>query len=255
MYFYFDKSKYYISAKRYPYLNAEQIKKHNGFTQEVEGLIKEARGLSKLEERYKTIASLILCAFLVAIACAVLIYLNLGFLFTFSFLLIGLWGMISEALPDSAELKLRESTIKEKIDYLESELLKFEQLKKNFAEYWLSMNGWQFEKEVAKLYEAHGYNAVVTKGSDDGGIDIFLTKDGARYGVQCKNYRKPVAQVVIRELAGAMMHENLDGGIVIASSGYTKRAKEFASNKPIKLMDINDVLRMHGSVLKYTEGN
>lgn len=256
MYFYFDKSKYYISTKRYPYISKEQIKRHNDFAYEVEKLTKRAAELSEQDEKAKGIAGLAIGS----VPCLIIFIMllsnaDMGFIgavYTTLFISIPILGVcygISANLPASNEVKVLESSVKEQTEYLDSQLVEFEQLKKNYAEYWLSMNGWQFEKEVAKLYQAHGYDAVVTKGSDDGGIDIFLTKNGERLGVQCKNYRKPAAQVVVRELAGAMMHEQLDGGIVIASSGYTKRAKEFAENKPIKLLDINDVLRMHGNVL------
>ena len=87
------------------------------------------------------------------------------------------------------------------------------------------------------------------KGSGDGGIDIFLEKAGRRYGVQCKNHHKAIGPAAIRDLYGAMSHEGLDAGIFIASSGYTKGAKEFARNKAITLLDINNVLRMHAATL------
>lgn len=255
MYFYFDKGRFYISAKKFPYLSSEQIRTHNNSASEVEKMTKEARELSELEGKSKAVAGLVIGS----IPCLIIFMLlssgQTGFtgaLFSTIFISIPILGIcygISQNLPPSNDLKRLESDIRERTKRLDNELIAFEELKKKHAQYWLSMDGWQFEREVAKLYEAHGYHAIVTKGSDDGGIDIFLTKDGVRLGVQCKNYHKPVAQAVIRELAGAMMHENLDGGIVIASSGYTKRAKEFAENKSIKLLDINDVLRMHAAAL------
>ena len=105
-------------------------------------------------------------------------------------------------------------------------------------------------KEKSRNYIEHVVMMQwLQKAADDGGIDILLTKNGARFGVQCKNWHKPVAQSIVRELAGAILHANLDGGIVIASSGYTKRAKEFVESEAIniKLLDMNDVLRMHGA--------
>lgn len=222
---------------------------YNDFTYEVEKLTKHAAALSSSDEKRKNIVGVFLCALSVIIVCVIALNFNLHILIPFSMFLMGGWGMVSESLPVDPNLKLLEVDIKEKIQNLDNRLLEFEKLKKNYAEYWLSMNGWRFEKEVAKLYSAHGYSTVVTRGSDDGGIDIFLTKNGARFGVQCKNHSKPVAQAVIRELAGAMLHEGLDGGVVVVSSGYTKRAKEFAENKNIRLLDINDVLKMHAATL------
>lgn len=261
MYFYFDKSKYYISAKKYPYVSQEQIRNHNQAAEELEMLTKKGSQLSaEIEKRNNTgamILGLLLAApvfFLVLNAGENNFYLALFNTVFPALLTFGVgygiaFGIAEFISKNNPELKSQESIIRKKTQCLDKQLLTFEGLKKKHAQYWLSMDGWRFEREVAKLYAAHGYDAVVTKGSDDGGIDIFLTRNNTRLGVQCKNYHKPVAQAVIRELAGAMMHENLDGGIVIASSGYTKRAKEFAENKPIKLLDINDVLRMHAKTL------
>ena len=254
MYFYFDKNKYYVSAKKYPYISNERINRYNDSARELEQLTKIAAKRQSDDEKSRTSISLIIgVALCVAAWGLILSYMGKdGYVLALviSLPILGLcYGVLSQSLPVSSELRLLESSIKEKTEHLNSELLVFDNLKKRQAQYWLSMDGWQFEKEIAKLYEAHGYHAVVTKGSDDGGIDIFLAKNGTRLGVQCKNHSKPVAQAVIRELAGAMLHENLDGGIVIASSGYTKRAKEFVENKPIKLLDIHDVLRMHAGAL------
>jgi restriction endonuclease family protein len=162
-------------------------------------------------------------------------------------------AIVNEILDSSInsrhDLRELEQAIKEKKAYLDGELSKFKELEKKYAKYWLNLSGHQFEKEVAKLYEAHGYDVQVTKGSGDGGIDIFLEKAGRRYGVQCKNHHKAIGPAAIRDLYGAMSHEGLDAGIFIASSGYTKGAKEFARNKAITLLDINNVLRMHAATL------
>ena len=114
--------------------------------------------------------------------------------------------------------------------------------------HWLSMSGWEFEKEIAKLYEHQGYRASITKGSGDGGIDIVLYKDGVKSVVQCKNHHKPIGPASVRDLYGAMAHERVKKGIFISSNGYTRGAKEFSMAKQISLLDINDVIRMHEQV-------
>ena len=43
-------------------------------------------------------------------------------------------------------------------------------------EWWWTLDGWQFEQEVAKVFRMYGYKATVTKGSGDGGVDIILKK-------------------------------------------------------------------------------
>ena len=43
--------------------------------------------------------------------------------------------------------------------------------------WWWTLDGWQFEHEVARVFRLNGYKASVTKGSGDGGVDIILKKD------------------------------------------------------------------------------
>lgn len=87
------------------------------------------------------------------------------FFFGYGFLGLAAEGVSSVALRHNPEFKTLIQTIKENIPILEDELKKFDEMKKEYAQYWLSMDGWQFEREVAKLYRARGYDAVVTKGS------------------------------------------------------------------------------------------
>ena len=49
-------------------------------------------------------------------------------------------------------------------------------LEQNNRNYWIQMNGFQFEKEVASLFRNYGYDATVTSATADGGVDIILKK-------------------------------------------------------------------------------
>lgn len=248
------KNKYYVSAGKYPYLDREQIRRYNSQVKETGQITKTAIECQAEDEKNRTVIGLVVGVGL----CIIMWILILSYIgedgYVIALMLslptLGIcYGMLSNSLPVSPELKLLEATIEEKKKYLDNELLVFEEQKKKQARYWLSMSGYQFEKEIAKLYTAYNYNAQVTKGSGDGGIDIFLEKDGRRYGVQCKNHHRAIGPAAIRDLYGAMSHEGLDEGIFIASSGYTKGAKEFAHNKSMRLLDINDVLRMHAATI------
>lgn len=262
MYFYFHKDEYLVSAKKYPYVSNERIKQHNSIVREVEKLANEGYRLQSEAEKQNNITATIL-----GLIPAGVFYFYFLINFWQDEIFIGMITLLFPAFPiygiaygvvnailesttnNSHDLKDLERSIEEKKIYLDNELQMFEELKKKQAEHWLSMSGHQFEKGVARLYEAYGYDVQLTKGSGDGGIDIFLENDGQRYGVQCKNHHGAIGPAAIRDLYGAMSHEGLDGGIFIASSGYTKGAKEFADNKAIRLLDINDVLRMHAATL------
>lgn len=113
---------------------------------------------------------------------------------------------------------------------------------------WTSMSGHVFEKQVGELYRQMGYFVEVTKGSGDGGIDIYLEKSGIRYAVQCKNHNKPISPAAVRDLYGAMMHDRLSNGVFISSGGFTKGAREFAKGK-MELLEVRDLVRMNSQIM------
>lgn len=116
--------------------------------------------------------------------------------------------------------------------------------KRRTYEYWMEIDPYEFEREIAKVFERCGYAAKVTKGSDDGGVDIVLSKGQRRGAVQCKRHGKKVGPAVIRELYGAMAHNKYSFGYVVCPSGFTDRAYEFSKNKNIKLVGLKRIVDM-----------
>jgi len=113
-------------------------------------------------------------------------------------------------------------------------------------DYWRNMDGLAFEHEVAKLYSAIGFKAILTPGSGDGGVDIILTKAGARTVAQCKAHAKPVGVKAARELRASIIDFEADSGLLITLNGITKPAQEYISDKPISVIDVKDLVRMAG---------
>ena len=111
--------------------------------------------------------------------------------------------------------------------------------------WWWSLDGYQFEQEVAKLFILHGYKATVTKGSGDGGVDIILKKDGYKAIVQCKHHQNPVPPEPVRALWGLKDDYNADEVIMVASSGLTSASADFVRNKPnYRILTLDDIIRM-----------
>lgn len=113
-------------------------------------------------------------------------------------------------------------------------------------QYWCQFNGWEFEKEVAKLYRTGGFDAQVTKGSNDGGVDIILRDEYNRITiVQCKHHKNPVSVEPIRALWGCMQDFNADSATFIASSGFTNGCYEFVKDKPnYTLLTLDDLAHL-----------
>lgn len=106
----------------------------------------------------------------------------------------------------------------------------------------------EFELLVGEAFRRKGFTVQETgQGGADGGIDLVLLKDGEKYLVQCKQWRRQLVQVnVVRELFGVMAAEGAKGGFVVISGRFTEDAKTFAQGKNLQLIEgaeLNDMIR------------
>ena len=104
------------------------------------------------------------------------------------------------------------------------------------------MNGLEFEHWVASLFRRRGYTVSLTANSGDHGIDLVLSKAGHSTVAQCKRWTDPVGEPVLRDFYGAMMNAGIENGIVVATSTFTDSAVNFVKGKPIRLIDIDELL-------------
>jgi HJR/Mrr/RecB family endonuclease len=118
------------------------------------------------------------------------------------------------------------------------------ELKRRQYQFWISLDPYDFEKEVAVLFERQGYKASVTKGSGDGGIDILREKDGLQGIAQCKRFKNKVGPGPIRDLYGTMKAGNYKFGIAVCPSGFSDKAYEFSKGKNIKLIRLKQIMEM-----------
>jgi len=97
---------------------------------------------------------------------------------------------------------------------------------------------YQFEKVVGLIYQSQDYRLTRRGGANpDGGIDLIVEKDGERAAVQCKRWKKWKVDVPkVRELFGAMTHEGLTRGVIVALNGFTLEAKQLAVEHNIDIV-------------------
>ena len=94
--------------------------------------------------------------------------------------------------------------------------------------YWEFLDGYAFERATAEVLNKHQFNAVVTPGSGDGGIDIEVTRNGLKGVVQCKAHMASVGPHVVRDLYGVIHHSER----VSASSCPGAASPEAQSTSP-----------------------
>jgi restriction system protein len=108
----------------------------------------------------------------------------------------------------------------------------------------------EFERMVGETFRQRGYVVTGFGGSGpDGGVDLALMKDGERFLVQCKHWRKDqVGITVVRELNGVMAAMDAHGGYVVTGGQFTREAREFAKGTQIELMDGETLEKLMGCV-------
>ena len=109
-----------------------------------------------------------------------------------------------------------------------------------------------FEQLVAQLFEwefsQNGVEVKVTRASRDRGVDAVLFDPdplkGGKYVLQAKRYTRTVDVSAVRDLYGTVMNEGANRGILISTSSYGPDSYEFAKDKPISLVDGQNLLVM-----------
>lgn len=107
-----------------------------------------------------------------------------------------------------------------------------------------SLDWFQLEKLVAMLFAARGYHVLPRGGANaDGGIDLVVENNEGRIAVQCKHWATWKCGVsVIRELMGAMLHEGISKGHLVARE-TTSDARELAAKHGIGITDREELVR------------
>ncbi len=115
-----------------------------------------------------------------------------------------------------------------------------------------AMDWGDFEHLIRELFEkeftASGGEVKITQASADGGVDaIAFDPDPIRGGkivIQAKRYTNIVGVAAVRDLYGTVMNEGATKGILVTTSDYGKDSYEFAKDKPITLLNGNNLLSL-----------
>ncbi len=109
-----------------------------------------------------------------------------------------------------------------------------------------------FERLIANLFTAMGYETKVTKQTRDFGIDVIAKKQGKTIAIQCKKYREgnPVGNRDIQRILGAMQLKSVKAthSILITTSHFTVQAEEQAKECAVELWN-KEIL--HTLIKKY----
>jgi restriction system protein len=101
-----------------------------------------------------------------------------------------------------------------------------------------AMNGRELERLIGDAFTARGFTVTGFGGGSERAAELALIKNGERYLVQLKHWRKhEVGALAIRELGAAMLAAAARGGYVISAGRFTREARELALERRIQLID------------------
>jgi restriction system protein len=110
----------------------------------------------------------------------------------------------------------------------------------------LKLTPTEFESLIQNLFTKMGLDTKQTRPSRDGGVDCVafdqLPIFGGRVIIQAKRYRNTVDVSSVRDLFGTLQNEGASKGILVTTSGYGPASYEFASGKPLELIDGSGLL-------------
>lgn len=104
----------------------------------------------------------------------------------------------------------------------------------------------EFESYVGEFFKHQGYDVKQSFSKQtDGGVDIWLTKDGELSLVQCKHWKaRKVGVQVLREMYGVMIEHQASKMIIVTSGDFTAEAITFAQGKRLWLVNGSELVHM-----------
>ena len=122
---------------------------------------------------------------------------------------------------------------------------KLRDLKRKTFQFWINLDPYKFEHEITTLFKKNGFIAKTTKGSGDGGIDIFLNKNNRKGIAQCKRQKTKVSPSVIRDIYGTMISGKFNFAYVICPAGFSNESVSLEKRKKIILIGLKRIMEMN----------
>jgi hypothetical protein len=109
---------------------------------------------------------------------------------------------------------------------------------------------YEFEEFVAKVWRKMGYEASVTQGSQDKGVDVVAEKsepysEKILIQVKRKGDGNKVGGPTVRRCSGLKNKNGVDKVVIVTSTEFTRQAKEEAEEYNLKTIDGRKLLELY----------
>lgn len=107
-----------------------------------------------------------------------------------------------------------------------------------------NFTGVDYELYCLKILKNNGWDATLTNGSGDQGVDIIAAKNGNKVVIQCKKYSVSVGNKAVQEISAGRKHYSANYAVVVTNSNFTKSAYQLASTNKVVLLHHNDLYNL-----------
>lgn len=109
----------------------------------------------------------------------------------------------------------------------------------------IPFDGHDFERWVANSLNGFGWDASVTIGSGDQGIDVVAEKNGQKIGIQCKLHSSAIGNKAVQEAHAGKAYYALAKVAVLSNAPYTSSAKDLAISTDVLLLSHHDIPNLY----------
>ncbi|EPR4994948.1 restriction endonuclease [Vibrio navarrensis] len=104
----------------------------------------------------------------------------------------------------------------------------------------------EFEGYIGEFFKQQGYEVKQAfSQKPDGGVDIWMRKDGQLTLVQCKHWKaRKVGIQILREMYAVMIEHNASQMIIVTSGDFTSEAIKYALDKRLWLINGGELVHM-----------
>lgn len=131
--------------------------------------------------------------------------------------------------------------------YLKHKHIDFRHRNRHFSNIdYMQLSDHQFEEFCADVLNQLGYKVKTTPPKNDGGKDLVgRDPQGNRVFGECKQWTTSnVGRPLLQKLKGAMADANIQYGIFITTSRFSKQALEYAKRNNIRCVDRTELEKM-----------
>jgi restriction system protein len=131
---------------------------------------------------------------------------------------------VVDAVPDVME-RLGENHLYALVDDIASQVKSKQHTDLEFSE---TMDGIDYEHYCADILRNCGWEAIVSKASNDFGADIIAKMNGITVAIQCKRYSKPIGISAVQEVVTGQQYYDADHAAVVTNNSFTPSARTTA---------------------------